>query len=214
MPSERGYRFGRFELDSERGELLEKGRPVPIQPKPLLLLIHLLENAGRLVTTRELLDRLWPDVHVSGASLNQAISRLRAALGENSRSGVFLETVPRRGYRFRARVVSEGRTPFLIYGRRRIALRAGENLLGRDEQALLAIDSPAVSRHHARIIVTAGGASIEDLGSKNGTFVGGRRVKETVPLFDGDEIRLGSVRLQFRYVTDESTVTDLSARTG
>src|SRR5712691_3622190 len=129
MTSEASYRFGQFEVDLARGELLENGRPVLIQPKPFLLLTHLLRNAGRLVTTKELLDLLWPDVHVSNASLNQAISRLRAALGESSRSGVFLETVPRRGYRFRARVASEGGRPFLIHGHRRYALPAGESVL-------------------------------------------------------------------------------------
>jgi DNA-binding winged helix-turn-helix (wHTH) protein len=208
------YRFGRFEVDLARGELLEDGRPVPIQPKPFLLLTHLLENAGKLVTTKELIDVLWPDVHVSDASLNQAISRLRAALGETSRSGVFLETVPRRGYRFRARVVSERGRPFLIHRHRRFALPAGESILGRGEESLVPIDSPSVSRRHARVLLTPDGAELEDLGSKNGTFVGGRRIQQTTPLFNGDEIRLGSVRLQFRYVGEESTVTDADDRRG
>jgi DNA-binding winged helix-turn-helix (wHTH) protein len=208
MPAKRNYRFGTFELDLVRGELLESGRPVTIQPKPFLLLSHLVRNAGRLVSTEELVDVLWPDVNVSAASLNQAMSRLRAALGETPRDAVFLETIPRRGYRFRARVAAEGRRPFLISAHRRFALSAGESVLGRADESVVPFDSPSVSRRHARIIVTPDSAEVEDLGSKNGTFVGGRRVQQTTRLYDGDELRVGSIRLKFRYLADESTVTD------
>jgi DNA-binding winged helix-turn-helix (wHTH) protein len=214
MTSEGSYRFGRFELDVARGELLENGQPVSIQPTPFLLLTHLLRNAGQLITKKELLDLLWPDVHVSDASLNQAISRLRAALGETSRSAVFLETVPRRGYRFRARVASEEGRPFLIHRHRRFALPAGESILGRGKESPVPIDARSVSRRHARLLITPEGAELEDLGSKNGTFVGGRRIQQAASLFDGDEIRLGSVRLQLRYIAEESTVTDAYDRTG
>jgi len=214
MPAKRSYRFGSFELDLVLGELLENGQPVSIQPKPLLLLTHLVKNAGKVVSAQELVDVLWPDVHVSEASLNQAVSRLRTTLGETSRSVVFLETVPRRGYRFRARVVSEGRRPFLVHRHRRFALPAGENILGRGEESVVPIDSPSVSRRHARVVVTMDGAEVEDLGSKNGTFVGGHRIQQAAPLFNGDEIRLGSVRLHFRYIGEESTVTDATDKTG
>ena len=214
MPGKRSYRFGSFELDLAQGELLENGQPVSVQPKPFLLLTHLVKNAGKVVSAQELVDLLWPDVHVSEASLNQAISRLRTSLHETSRSAVFVETVPRRGYRFRARVVSEGGRPFLIHRRRRFALPAGENIVGRGEESLVPIDSPSVSRRHARILVTADGAELDDLGSKNGTFVGGRRIQQATALFDGDEIRFGSVRLKFRYISEESTVTDADDRTG
>ncbi len=214
MASKPTYRFGRFEVDLARSELRKDGRPVPIQPKPFLLLTHLLKHGGRLVTTRQLVDLLWPDVHVTSASLEQAISRLRKALGEGSRTVGFVETVARRGYRFRARVASESRQAVLMYGHGRVALPAGESLLGRDEESIVPIDSRSVSRRHARVIVTPDGAELEDLGSKNGTFVGKRRIAQSVQLFDGDEIRLGSVPLQFRYIGDESTVTDAADTTG
>ena len=213
MAAKRSYRFGGFELDLALGELLENGQPVAIQPKPLLLLTHLVKNAGKVVSPQELVDVLWPDVHVSEASLNQAVSRLRTTLGETSRNAVFLETVPRRGYRFRARVVSEGRRPFLIHRHRRTALPAGESILGRGEDSLIPIESPSVSRRHARVLITSDEAQLQDLDSKNGTFVRGRKIQETTPLFDGDEIRLGTVRLQFRYIGEESTVTDADDKT-
>jgi DNA-binding winged helix-turn-helix (wHTH) protein len=208
MPSKRNYRFGPFELDVARGELLENGDPVTIQPKPFLLLTHLVKNAGRLFSTEELVDILWPDVHVSEASLSQAMSRLRNALGETPRNAVFLETVPRRGYRFRARVASEGRRAFLISGHRRFALPAGESVLGRGDESVVPIESPSVSRRHARIVITPDCAEVEDLGSKNGTFIRGQRILQATRLFDMDELRVGAIRLQFRYLTDESTVTD------
>jgi hypothetical protein len=81
---------------------------------------------------------------------------------------------------------------------RDVLLTPGANLLGRLPEAALRIESGAVSRRHAIVTVTDGGASIEDLASKNGTFVNGERVRGVRPLSDGDEIRLGPVRLVFR----------------
>jgi two-component system response regulator AtoC len=79
-----------------------------------------------------------------------------------------------------------------------LALQPGENLVGRGDEAGVRIDSAKVSRVHARIAVAASSATVEDLGSKNGTFVRGRRIAGPVELTDGDEICLGSVLLVFR----------------
>jgi pSer/pThr/pTyr-binding forkhead associated (FHA) protein len=86
----------------------------------------------------------------------------------------------------------------LVLGRREVALTLGEHVLGRSPEAVVWIDSDSVSRRHARIAVTGAGASIEDLGSKNGTYVNGVRVGGSRPLADGDELRIGSVRMLFR----------------
>ena len=100
--------------------------------------------------------------------------------------------------------VSEQTTPalpksfcWLLKDGRRLPLKPGENILGRDDEGIQ-IDSPAVSRRHARIRISGTEAVIEDLGSKNGTFVGGERVSTPVQLKDGDEIRIGSVVSRFR----------------
>src|SRR5437667_7001267 len=111
MPAKRSYRFGSFELDLAQSELLENGQPVSVQPKPFLLLTHLVKNAGKVVSAQELGDLLWPDGHDSEARLNQAISRLRTSLHETSRSAVFEETVRRRGERIRARAGAHGGRP-------------------------------------------------------------------------------------------------------
>jgi pSer/pThr/pTyr-binding forkhead associated (FHA) protein len=73
------------------------------------------------------------------------------------------------------------------------------NILGRDPDADLTIDGPTVSRHHARIVVSGASAILEDLGSKNGTFVRGVRVKEPRRLVNADEVGFGSVRFVFQH---------------
>jgi pSer/pThr/pTyr-binding forkhead associated (FHA) protein len=89
-------------------------------------------------------------------------------------------------------------------------LAEGQNLLGRVDGAAAWIDSPSVSRRHARIVVSGGRATLEDLGSKNGTYVRGEKVSSPAPLEDGDEIRLGRVRMTFSMLAGTgSTQTDL-----
>lgn len=97
----------------------------------------------------------------------------------------------------KARIVA--RFLFRLYaGPREIGLVEGENILGRDPEVSIFIDHTSVSRRHARVLVSAEGATIEDLGSKNGTKVGGRPVSGVQPLADADEIRLGWVSMTFR----------------
>jgi pSer/pThr/pTyr-binding forkhead associated (FHA) protein len=79
-----------------------------------------------------------------------------------------------------------------------IALNEGDNILGRAPDAGVWIDAPGVSRHHARIRLDAATAAVEDLGSKNGTYLRGERVTAPTRLADGDQIRLGSVVITFR----------------
>ncbi len=92
----------------------------------------------------------------------------------------------------------------LVMGGREIALASGASILGRLPEATLWIDSAGVSRRHARITVSEAGASIEDLGSTNGTYVNGERVSGERPLSDGDEIRLGPIEIVFRAPSEPS----------
>lgn len=100
------YRFGRFELDAERGELTRAGRRLPLQGQPLALLSLLLRRYPETVTRDEIRQALWPPhVHVEFSnSLNAAVSRLRDVLGDSASNPRFVETVPRKGYRFIAPV--------------------------------------------------------------------------------------------------------------
>ena len=106
VPSPRLIRFGVFELDVRSGELQKQGRKVRLEGQPVHVLICLLENPGKLVTREELHRKLWPaDTFVNFEhGLNAAIKRLRQALNDSAGNPRFVETLPRRGYRFIAPV--------------------------------------------------------------------------------------------------------------
>ena len=101
--TEHSYEFGPFRLDARERLLLHDEEIVPLSPKAFDMLLALVENSGHLLEKNELMQRLWPDTFVEEGSLAQNISLLRKALDE-SESQKFIETVPRRGYRFVASV--------------------------------------------------------------------------------------------------------------
>jgi DNA-binding winged helix-turn-helix (wHTH) protein len=103
-------KFDAYTVDVRAGEIFKKGKKLVVQPQPLQVLISLLENAGDVVTREELRQRIWPaDTFVDFEhSLNTAIKKLRRALGDNAVRPRFIETLPRRGYRFRGAVQSSG----------------------------------------------------------------------------------------------------------
>ena len=98
------YRFGEFTIDVDQRILLSQGKPLPVAPKVLDTLLILVEQSGRLVEKEELMSRLWPDTFVEESNLTYSIQQLRKALGDNARIPRYIETVPRRGYRFIAQV--------------------------------------------------------------------------------------------------------------
>jgi len=142
--------------------------------------------------------------------------------GWSGRSGRRSETDPKRprfvrtvhgfGYAFSGEAtegtsasVPTGRPAAqVIWGKWVLPLQAGENVFGREEDARVRVDSPGVSRRHARIVLRAGQATLEDLGSKNGTFLGERRLEAPASLEDGDTFRLGREVFVFRTSTLES----------
>ena len=96
----------------------------------------------------------------------------------------------------------------LVSKRREWLLAEGSNLVGRDRDCAVRIDSATLSRRHARIVVTGGETTVEDLGSKNGTHVNGQRVEQPVALRDSDQIQVGSVTMTYRILdTLPSTLT-------
>jgi DNA-binding winged helix-turn-helix (wHTH) protein len=105
--SRRLFRFGTFEADSATGELRRAGRPVGLQEQPFRLLLALLERPAEAVTRAELREKLWGETHVDfEEGLNTAVRKLREALGDSASNPRFIETLPRRGYRFIAPVES------------------------------------------------------------------------------------------------------------
>ena len=112
-PVQRLYRFGDFTLDAHTGELARNGNRTPLREQPLQLLLALLEKPGELVSREELIGRLWePNTFVDfDRGLNKAVNHLREALGDSAEHPQFIETLPRKGYRFVGQLAEEGRSP-------------------------------------------------------------------------------------------------------
>jgi len=98
------YAFGPFRLDSEKRVLVRDGTPVPLAPKLAETLLLLVEKAGHLVDKDDLIKRVWPDAFVEEGNLNKNIFVLRKLLGVWEGGREYIETVPKRGYRFVAPV--------------------------------------------------------------------------------------------------------------
>ena len=101
---QRVYYFGSFCLDQAEQQLLRDGRPVRLSPKAFQVLLVLIQNNGCLVTKDRLLEEVWPDVFVEEANLSVNIAGLRKVLDDGSADRQWIETVPKRGYRFVAGV--------------------------------------------------------------------------------------------------------------
>lgn len=200
------YRFDEFTLDPDTRRLLRDGREVHLSPKAFALLILLVEGRGRALSKGDLHQALWPSTYVMDTNLASLVAEVRRALGDRAESPRYVRTMPRFGYWFVGPIdpaaAGAGVIPpvrfWLVWDTRQIALSEGENILGRAPDAEIWIDAPGVSRQHARIRLDGPEATVEDLGSKNGTFLGGRAVTGPSALNDGDQIRLGSVVVTFR----------------
>ena len=200
-----GVRFGEFVFEPESRRLLRDGRELRLGRKAFELLEFLVDRRPRALSKAQIRDRLWPRTFVSESSLGTVVSELRRALGDGARQPRYIRTVYGFGYAFCGETAGgllgsdAQRAPTrLIWERREFPLAEGENVLGRDETAAARIEAPTVSRQHARIVVRDGEATLQDLSSKNGTFLRGERLQAPQPLRDGDEIGLGRIRLIFR----------------
>lgn len=199
--------FGEFTIDTESRQLRQDDAERHLSPKAFEFLRLLVENRPRALSKVELHERLWPSTFVSEATLTSLVAEVRAALRETAGDGRFVRTVHRFGYAFKGTAtVATASSPsadqvtrcWILWQWGQVALPDGEHLLGRDGDVAVWLESPSVSRHHARIRVSGPDATIEDLGSKNGTYLRGERLTSPSPLTDGDEIRLGSVLVKFR----------------
>jgi DNA-binding winged helix-turn-helix (wHTH) protein len=196
-------RFGECVWDPESRELFRRGRSVHLQPKTYRLLEVLFERRPAAVSKEELIEKIWPKVFVGDGNLARLVADLREAIGDDGEDSL-IRTIRGFGYAFRAEPEAKAAPPSggpvfkLLWRDREIALSPGENMLGRDPRSVARIDVASVSRQHARIRIEGEDAVLEDLGSKNGTQVDGRRVKQRASLRDGAEIRIGTARIVFR----------------
>jgi DNA-binding winged helix-turn-helix (wHTH) protein len=202
------FRFGNCVLDGETRQLRRGAEVIPLSRKGFQFLVLLLEERPRALPKDEIHERLWPGTFISDGTLTSLVAEARMAIGDDAQEPRFIRTVHRFGYAFSGAAEAERgshvrrRAPRLawrlFWGTREIALEQGETVLGRDPAATVLVDHKSVSREHARIRLLAENATLEDLGSKNGTFLGGKRLTGIAPLSDGDEIRIGSVSMTLR----------------
>ena len=184
-------KFGEFIFDSDTRELLRDHKAVTLSPKAFQLLEILIHARPKALSKAELHDHLWP--------------KIRHALDDDPQRSRFVRTVHRFGYAFHGEPVAApldtGRTVCrLAWKGGSATLREGEHIIGRDADAAIMLDSPSVSRRHARVRVVDGQATFEDLGSKNGSHVAGQPIHGPVALRDGDAITVGIVKLTFRMI--------------
>ena len=200
-------RFGEFELETGARRLMRGGAEVHLTPKAFELLTALVGRRPNALSKGELHDLLWPSTFVAESNLAALVNEVRKALHDSAARSRFVRTVPRFGYAFCGDVVegsaalsarADGLSCWLILETGRIELVQGENLVGRDPRAEAWIDLPTVSRRHARIVIAGGEARLEDLGSKNGTCLRGKRVDAPEMLGDRDPILFGSIQVTFR----------------
>jgi len=197
------FAFGACVLDLETRELRRGGAVVHLPPQVYRLLEILIERRPSVVTRNELDELLWPKSYVARSSLGRVVAELRDALGDDAHQPQIVRTVHAVGYAFCADVVQSSAAAttavraVLVWGQKIIEIGEGEHTLGRGLDCQLRIDASGVSRNHARIAVAAA-TTIVDLGSKNGTWVNGKRTSDLTPLNDGDEIVLGTAVLTLR----------------
>lgn len=185
---------------------------VRLDLKAMELLVFLAEHRGEMLSKRRLVDSVWRIEVIADGTLTHAVAQLRKSLGDDARHPAYIETIPKRGYRMIAPVSSSDvprtttRSPAsrfrLAAHDGEVALHQGENLIGRDRAATVRVDCPGVSRRHARVVVDGETAMLEDLGSKNGTFLADRAAVKPVPLTHGDEIWIGHRVARLTFLAD------------
>jgi len=217
----RSFHLGDWMVDPTLDRITRDDREVRLRPRAMDVLTVLALSSGKLVTKNELIDKVWRTEHVGDHALTQVIAELRAALGDDARNPSFIENIPRRGYRLVASVIPiaessvspRGATmPFKLESDDGThTLLQGSTVIGRTEDADICIDKTEVSRCHAMVTVQGTTAIIEDLGSKNGTFVNGHQVAGPTPLSNGDEIWIGRSVARMRFLIEgEPTKTEAS----
>ncbi len=223
------FRFGEFELDIGAYALRRSGQRIKLEKIPMEVLILFVQSAGSLVKRKDIQAALWDsDVFVEhDAAMNTAVRKVRLALGDDAEKPRFVETVVGKGYRFIAPLEARGADAqvegghslsfsnyLLTRGKREFVLNSGENLLGRDPGACVCIDHPSVSRRHALLSIHSERAVLEDLKSRNGTFVDGRRIEAPMEIHHGATIGLGPITLTFLALSGSASTLPMDDRVG
>jgi DNA-binding winged helix-turn-helix (wHTH) protein len=204
------FQLGDWLVEPMLDRISRNDQIVRLRPRAMDVLICLALDAGKLASKQSIIDNVWRTEFVSEHALTQVIAELRSALGDDARSPAYIENIPRRGYRLVATVTPvaasvpsahDASLPFKLQGEDTDhPLIQGPNIIGR-----------TASRCHARIFVAGTTATIEDLGSKNGTYVNGERLEQPTLLTNGDEIWIGRSVARLRFLVEgEPTMTEKS----
>ena len=212
------FEFGDVRVDVQSRQVWRSDAAVHLTKKAFELLRFLLENQPGVLSKEQIHAHLWPDTFVSESSVQALVSEIRHAIGINPTGQSWIRTVHGIGYAFNGEAVPQ-RSPegvgnvraWLIADNWKVPLRSGENVLGRGGDDVTEVDASTISRRHVRIEVGAQ-VWLEDLGSKNGTWVRDQRVSERTSLVDGDLVRLGSLLFTFRLAHGADS-TDTQAAT-
>ena len=214
--------FGGFTFDGDRRMLLRGNDVVHLGPKAFDLLYVLLERRPNVVPKAVLMERLWPKTFVAENNLATLINDVRTAVSDHARQPKIIRTAHGVGYAFAADAVdvaseirqSRDERPLsdwlLVWGDTSQRLFEGENIIGRPAYGVIGLDALTISREHARIVTAGDQATVEDLGSKNGSWMVSARTRVTSvhPVHHGDEMRFGTVLVKLvRSGTDASTRT-------
>ncbi len=205
-------RFEEFTLDGDARRLSRGGADVHLSLKAFDLLQLLIDRRPNVVDKADLHAAIWPDTFVFDANLSVLVAELRKALADNAREPRFIRTVHALGYAFCGEAVrlpeqpgvpAAGTRCWLIWEDRTIRVPEGASVIGRDPESAIWIDAAGVSRRHACIDVRSAGAArdvvrIEDLGSKNGTFVNGAAIEGPTTVADGAVVQIGTASLAVR----------------
>jgi DNA-binding winged helix-turn-helix (wHTH) protein len=212
--------FDDLTFDSETRQLWARGKEVRLSPKAFDLLAFLIDRCPRAVSKADIRAQLWPGTFVSDSSLPSLVSEIRDAIKDHRRKPGLVRTLHGFGYAFQAErpptppriaPVTTAPNARLLGTTAEIALPPGESILGREGEGIILVKSSTVSRRHARIVIDPTSAVVEDLGSKNGTYVNDRRVNGPTPVADGDQVRIGSLLFTFRRAqSGQSTETQSS----
>lgn len=209
-------RFGEVTFDGGRRALCRGPAAVHVTPKAFQLLELLLSRRPEAVAKADIQEALWPRAYVSETNLPGLVKELRHAIGDDAHESVFIRTVHGFGYAFEGPVHDEwkpgaaARQHLLFWGAATFELLEGANIVGRRATAEVWVSHPSVSREHARITVAGKDARVEDLESRNGTWIGSSRVTAPVLLPDGANLRVGTVVLVYRRDLDKTSTESAS----
>lgn len=190
--------FGELTFDFTTRRLLCNGEQRHLSPKAQQMLHMLLVARPRVLTKQELYDTLWPSTFVCETNLAGIVNELRRVLEDDARQSKYIRTVHGIGYAFHGEVGSSSsparvEAAFLRCGSEQYPLYEGRNTIGRELGCRITLNDRTVSRRHAVITIAGDKIWLEDLHSKNGTFVDGQLIRTTI-VTRHNQIEFGGVK--------------------